>query len=87
MIEFDVGVEDRLRALRRPGDDDPIEIADERLAGEGDGGEELAPLPPGGPPDVQMVLGLMESGAEALKDGILTFPAVASMVGSFSGDR
>ena len=37
----------------------------------------MAALPPGGPPDVQMVLGLMESGAESLKDGLLTFPAVA----------
>jgi pimeloyl-ACP methyl ester carboxylesterase len=34
-------------------------------------------LPPGGAPEVQMALGMVESGAESLKDGILTFPAVA----------
>ena len=36
-----------------------------------------AELPPGGAPDVQMALGLVESGAESLKEGILSFPAVA----------
>lgn len=36
-----------------------------------------AEIPPGGAPDLQMALGLVESGAESLKDGFLTFPAVA----------
>ncbi|MFS8069626.1 MAG: hypothetical protein ACMG6S_24945, partial [Byssovorax sp.] len=39
--------------------------------------EVTAALSPGGSPDVQAVVGLMESGAESLKDGLLTFPAVA----------
>lgn len=36
-----------------------------------------AEVPAGGAPDVQMALGLVESGAESLKEGILSFPAVA----------
>jgi pimeloyl-ACP methyl ester carboxylesterase len=36
-----------------------------------------AEVAPGAAPDVQMVLGLLESGAESLKGGLLTFPALA----------